>query len=256
MSAAVAQLPQAALPPAPPPPPAASVAVAAFTRRDGRSPSQLRPLSYEQGLLHRADGSVRYTQGHTTLLVAVYGPSLASAREEQADGAFLSFSLSSLSSSASLSTANASLAHHLKETFRPIVLTSLHPRQRISVHLQVLHDDGGLLACAVNASMLALIDAGVQCRDVIAAVEMRVRRDDTAQGREVLLLDPTDEESRTFPDGLTLAFPSQSRGAVLSMSQGRVGESAYLIAFDTAKRASSHLVHFMRTAITKQLTPP
>ena len=245
-------IPSGAPMPAPFPPPSSP----AFTRRDGRSPSQLRPLSFEQSLLHRADGSARYTQGNTTLLVAVYGPSLASAREEQAHEAFLSFSFSSLSSSASLSAANASLAHHLKETFRPIILINLHPRQRIAVHLQVLHDDGALLACAVNACMIALLDAGVQCREMLAAVEMRVRRDDTARGKESLLLDPTHEESRTFPDGLTLAFPSQSRGCVLSVCDGNVGESAYLTAFDTAKRAASHLVHFMRTAISKHMPPP
>ena len=226
----------------------------AFTRRDGRSPSQLRPVSYEQSLLQAADGSVRYTQGNSTLLIAVYGPTLASAREERPDRAVLTFTFASLSSSASLSTSHASLAYHLRETFEPVVLTSLHPRQRIAVHVQVLHDDGALLACAINGAMIALMDAGVQCREVVAAVEMRVRRDDTQAGKESLLLDPTGEESRTFPDGLTLAFPNHSRGVVLSLSDGCVSESAYLAALDTGKRAASHMTHFMRQSISKQLS--
>ena len=248
MAALTSSLPIVApLPTAPPPPPA-------FTRGDGRSPSQLRPLSFELSLLHRADGSVRYTQGHTTLLVAVYGPTLASSREERSDSAVLSFTFSSLSSSHSLTTLHASAAYHLREAFEPIVLTSLHPRQRISVHVQVVNDDGGLLACAVNACQLALMDAGVQCREMLAAVEIRLRKEDTQGGKEVLLLDPTLEETRTYPNAVTLAFPHLSQGVVLSTCEGDVEEAAYLTAFDTAKRAAGHLTHFMRQSLTKQFS--
>jgi ribonuclease PH len=181
-------------------PPAAPVSP--FSRRDGRSPSQLRPLSYEQSLLHRADGSVRFTQGNTTLIIAVYGPSLATAREERWDAAVLSFTFSSLSAASSssssswLPSSSSSLSHHLQSTFAPIVLTALHPRQRISVHVQLVHDDGGLLACAVNGVMLALLDAGVQCREIIAAVELRVRREPSQPSKETLILDPSREETQ------------------------------------------------------------
>ncbi len=44
-------------------------------RSDNRTaPNQLRAMSAECSLLSRADGSVRYSQGKTSLLVAVYGP--------------------------------------------------------------------------------------------------------------------------------------------------------------------------------------
>ena len=173
-----------------------------FTRKDGRTPSQLRPLSYEQSLLHRADGSIRYSQGNTTLLVAVYGPTLASHREEQWERAVLVFTFSSTSATATVASASstfssAALCHHLHAAFTPIVLLSLHPRHRISVHIQLLSDDGGVLVAAVNATMLALMDAGIQCREMIAAVELRVRHDNTATGdkKAAVLLDPNKEET-------------------------------------------------------------
>ena len=183
------------------PGPSASIAL---SRRDGRTPSQLRPLSYEQSLLHRADGSIRYTQGNTTLIIAVYGPTLASHREEQWDRAALAFTFSSTAATASAPLASVSstfsslaLCHHLQASFAPIVLLPLHPRHRISVHVQLLSDDGGLLAAAVNATMLALLDAGIQCREMIAAVELRIKHDDAAvEGKKAtLLLDPTREET-------------------------------------------------------------
>lgn len=176
----------------------ATTTTTAVSRKDGRTPSQLRPLSYEQSLLHRADGSIRYSQGHTTLLVAVYGPTLASHREEQWDKAALVFTFESTAAPTASSFSPAALCYHLQSTFTPIVLLSLHPRHRISVHIELLSDDGGLLAAAVNATMLAVMDAGIQCREMIAAVELRVRRDKSAAGdsKATVLLDPNRDETQ------------------------------------------------------------
>jgi ribonuclease PH len=43
-------------------------------RSDGRTNNDLRPPVAEQGILNRADGSVRFMMGNTSVLVAVYGP--------------------------------------------------------------------------------------------------------------------------------------------------------------------------------------
>lgn len=43
-------------------------------RPDGRSPSQIRPLVADFGLLHAADGSARFAHGDTKVLVGVHGP--------------------------------------------------------------------------------------------------------------------------------------------------------------------------------------
>ena len=36
-----------------------------------------------------------------------------------------------------------------------------YPRKMIQITIMVIHDDGGALSCAINASILALIDAGL-----------------------------------------------------------------------------------------------
>jgi 3' exoribonuclease family, domain 1 len=59
-------------------------------RPDGRTSVQLRPPVAEQGILNRADGSVRFMMGNTSVLVAVYGPAQpVSTKKEQADRASL-----------------------------------------------------------------------------------------------------------------------------------------------------------------------
>ncbi len=49
------------------------------------------------------------------------------------------------------------------------VLLTLFPRSQIDIYIQVLQSDGGDKAAAINASTLALIDAGVPMRDFVCA---------------------------------------------------------------------------------------
>ena len=96
----------------------------------------------------------------------------------------------------------------IKEALDSVVLSHQHPRSAISVTIQVLHDDGAvrvdirlityhntvivrqLLACAVNAATLALIDAGVPMKAVVAAASVAVLPD------LGLVLDPTHAEEK------------------------------------------------------------
>lgn len=50
-----------------------------------------------------------------------------------------------------------------------IILLHLYPKCKISVTVMVLADDGGLLEAAINASTLALIDAGIPLKDMVCA---------------------------------------------------------------------------------------
>ncbi len=57
----------------------------------------------------------------------------------------------------------------LENTFADTILTHLYPRSEISIRIQVLEQDGGLLQCAINATTLALIDAGIAMSEYICA---------------------------------------------------------------------------------------
>ncbi|KAG6772680.1 hypothetical protein NC652_017745 [Populus alba x Populus x berolinensis] len=56
-------------------------------RDDGRSPSQLRPLSCSRNVLHRAHGSASWSQGDTKVLAAVYGPKAGTKKNENPEKA-------------------------------------------------------------------------------------------------------------------------------------------------------------------------
>ena len=49
------------------------------------SASELRALSCELGLLERADGSARVSQGDSSVLCAIYGPAEVKISKEECD---------------------------------------------------------------------------------------------------------------------------------------------------------------------------
>jgi exosome complex component RRP41 len=49
-------------------------------------------------------------------------------------------------------------------------MTHLHPRSEITISLHVLSQDGGVLAACINATTLALIDAGIPMSDYVVGM--------------------------------------------------------------------------------------
>ena len=61
------------------------------------------------------------------------------------------------------------LALLLRQTFESVILTQLYPGSTLSLHVQLLQNDGAAFACAVNALTLALQNAGIPMKDMVCA---------------------------------------------------------------------------------------
>lgn len=57
----------------------------------------------------------------------------------------------------------------ISDAFASAIFTHLYPHSTISITLHILSQDGSLLAACINATTLALIDAGIPMRDYIVA---------------------------------------------------------------------------------------
>lgn len=98
---------------------------------------------------------------------------------------------------------------------RAAVLATMYPRTQIAITVQVVHDDGALLATAINAVLLALMDAGVALTSLLPAVCCALCVPRTLPGEQaaspaapVLVLDPSAEEEQAALCCFTLAFTS------------------------------------------------
>src|SRR2546427_9922512 len=57
----------------------------------------------------------------------------------------------------------------MRESLEPALLLEDYPRTAIDVFVEVLQSDGGSRCAGINAASVALADAGINMRDLIAA---------------------------------------------------------------------------------------
>jgi len=149
-------------------------------RADGRRPNELRSLSLLLSPHAQADGSATVIHGLTSVMVTVHGPHEARSRAGSLhDRGAINVQVdipgwSGVTTSAQRRSRNdkrtLEFAANIKATFEPVVQLNLYPRSHIDISVQVLQSDGSLLQAAINATTLALIDAGVPMNDYVCAV--------------------------------------------------------------------------------------
>lgn len=69
-------------------------------------------------------------------------------------------------------------SHLLKRAMEAALLLHLYPKSRIEVVVWILADDGGRLCAAINATTLALVDAGIPMKDLVCACSAGGNGDD------------------------------------------------------------------------------
>ncbi|KAG6770610.1 hypothetical protein POTOM_026296 [Populus tomentosa] len=111
-------------------------------RDDGRSPSQLRPLSCSSNVLHRAHGSASWSQGDTKVLTAVYGPKAGTKKYENPEKACVEVIWKP--KTGQIGKLEREYEMILKRTLQSICILTLNPNTTTSIVVQVVNDDGAV----------------------------------------------------------------------------------------------------------------
>lgn len=146
-------------------------------RVDGRKLDELRPIEIKVGVLKNADGSAYIVQGKNKIMVAVYGPRELHPRHlSLPDRAVLRcryhmapFSVPERKSPAP-SRREVELSKVIRQALEPALFLEMFPRTSIDVFIEVLQADGGTRCASITAAAVALADAGIPMRDLVAAV--------------------------------------------------------------------------------------
>ncbi|CAG8465415.1 11379_t:CDS:2, partial [Cetraspora pellucida] len=156
-------------------------------RQDGRRANELRKIKCKPSVLSQADGSAYIEQGNTKCLAAVYGP-------REVDIWRL-----------------LEIASAVKQTFEPVIMTSLFARSQIDIYLQILQFDGGTIQICINAATLALIDAGIPMQEYVCACSAGCHENH-------VLLDLNNAEEMADTPELTVALlPKSGKFTLLQM---------------------------------------
>ncbi|KAI9191359.1 hypothetical protein LWI28_007455 [Acer negundo] len=232
-------------------------------RADGRTPNQLRPLSCSRNILHRAHGSASWSQGDTKVLAAVYGPKAGTKKNENPEKACIEVIWKP--KTGQIGKPEREFEMILKRTLQSICILTVNPNTTTSIIVQVVHDDGALLPCAINAACAALVDAGIPMKHLAVAICCCVA--DTGY----VILDPTKLEEQkmkafaylVFPNSILSVLPEVSspakgepveHGIITSITHGAMSVDDYFLCLERGRAASAKLSDFLRRSLQSQFS--
>lgn len=234
-------------------------------RPDGRSSGgSLRPLAAEVSCLSRADGSAKFSSGSTQVLAAVYGPAAPRIpSRERANEAVVAvvFKFGTKSAATADNTTSVhpgyganerELERFIGDSLMACIKIDEYPRNVIEVVIQVIKSDGSLIATALNAATLALLDAGIQMKSLPIATTCLVPTNGIDGGYR---FDPTSEEEVSEEYSvLVVSTDSVEEGVISSITFGAFQLDSFLACAEGARRASKAVLAFMRIAIEQKIT--
>lgn len=218
-------------------------------RLDGRKPDEMRPIKIELGILKNADGSAIFEMGNTKVIAAVYGPKEMHPRHlALPDRAVLRvryhmtpFSTDERKNPAP-SRREIELSKVIREALESTILVELFPRTVIDVFMEVLQADAGTRLVSLMSASLALADAGIPMRDLIAGVAV-------GKADGVLVLDLNEPEDMWGEADMPIALmPSLKQVALLQLN-GNMTPQEFRQALEMAQKGIETIYNLEREAI-------
>jgi len=149
----------------------------ALKRIDGRKPEDIRPILIQAGVLERAQGSALVKLGRTTALAAVYGPKrMFSKHHQDPNKAVLEckYLMAPFSTDERVrpgpNRRSTEISKVMRLALEPALFLEEFPRAGIAVHVGILQAEAGTRTAAINAASVALADAGIPMRDLVASI--------------------------------------------------------------------------------------
>ncbi len=194
-------------------------------RTDGRGVDELREVKITVGTVKNADGSAFIEFGKNKILAAVYGPREVHPKHmAQSDRCVLRcrYHMSPFSTDTRKNPApsrrEVEISKVMREALEPALMLEDYPRAAIDVFVEVLQSDGGSRCAGITAAAVALADAGINMRDLVAAC---------AAGKvdDKIVLDINDTEDKEGGADMPVAYmPRLEQVTLLQLDGGLTPE--------------------------------
>ncbi len=221
-------------------------------RLDGRDPDEMRPLSIEAGILEKADGSAYLELGKNKAIAAVYGPREMHPRHlQRMDRAVLRVRYNMAPFSVEdrkrpgPSRRSTEISKVAREALEPAVFLEQYPRAVIDVSMELLQSSAGTRTAAITAASVALADAGIPMRDLVASIAAG-----KADGK--ILLDLQKEEDQFGEGDMPIAYMPQKDSITLLQMDGHFEEGEFEEALELAIKGCKKVYEKQREALKKK----
>ncbi len=221
-------------------------------RLDGRRLDELRPVRIEAGVLKRPDGSAYIEWGGNRVLAAVYGPREAHPRHLQDPARALvqvrynmaPFSVSDRKRPGP-DRRSVEISKVVSEAFSAVVFREQFPRTSVDVFIEVLQADAGTRCAGITAASVALADAGIPMRDLVASC---------ASGKieGQVVVDLNKEEDNFGDADCPMAVVARTGEIVLLQMDGHLTEDEFERAMKLSMDATRQLNDLQREALRRR----
>ncbi|MGC9123264.1 MAG: exosome complex exonuclease Rrp41 [Thermoplasmata archaeon] len=194
-------------------------------RIDGRLYNEMRPVKIEAGVLERADGSAYIEWGNNKIIAAVFGPREIYPKHIQdpsravlrARYNMAAFSVDERKKPGP-DRRSVELSLVISNALSSVVFLEQYPRTSIDVFIEVLQADAGTRIAGLTAASVALADAGIPMKDLIAGCAV-------GKIENRIVLDLNKEEDNYGQADMPVAIIPRTQEIVLFQMDGDMDDS-------------------------------
>ncbi|OEC87427.1 MULTISPECIES: exosome complex exonuclease Rrp41 [Methanobacterium] len=218
-------------------------------RADGRVFNELRPLKIEAGVLEKADGSAYLEIGGNKILAAVYGPrELHVRRIMRPDMAVIRcrYNMAPFSvgerKRPGPDRRSVEISKITADALRPAIFLEKFPRSTIDVFIEILEAEGGTRCAGITAASVALADAGIPMKDLVASCA-------AGKANGNVILDLSEDEDKEGEADLPIAIMPRSGEISLLQMDGHMTPDEFDKAVDLAIEGCKQISEAQKNAI-------
>jgi exosome complex component RRP41 len=137
------------------------------------------------------------------------------------------------------------LSKVIRESLEPAIMSEYFPRATIDLFIEVLQADAGTRCAGITAASLALADAGIPMRELVAACAAG-----KIEGKVVL--DLSDIEDKQGDADLPVAFMPKSNVISLIQMDGSFTEEEFKQALEMSTNACRRIYDMQREALRQK----
>lgn len=218
-------------------------------RLDGRKFDELRNITMKTGVLERASGSAYVEWGKNKVMAGVYGPRQLHPRFMQnptKSRVRCIYNLAPFSvddrKKPGPDRRSMEISKVSTEALESVVLTERFPNATIDVFIEVLQADAGTRCVGLTAASLALADAGIPMKDMVAACAAG-----KVQGQVVL--DLMKEEDNYGESDLPVAVIPKKKEIVLLQMDGKLTRGEFTKALNLAVEGAMQVYELQKKTL-------
>jgi exosome complex component RRP41 len=218
-------------------------------RIDGRAKDELRPVKIVVGVLEKADGSCYFEWGGNKVIAGVYGPRECFPKHAQDPyKARLKYRYNMAPFSVDdrkrpgPDRRSTEISKVSREALEKIVFLEYFPKASIDVFVEVLQADAGTRCVALSAASVALADAGIPMKDLIACC---------AAGKieDQIVVDLNKEEDNFGSADLPIGISPRTGDVVLLQMDGLLSKEEFDQAFSLAFKGCMDVYEKQKAAL-------